>query len=109
MAASEPKSRVFSSLEHAAQPIEGGVGVGISDGFVQSGDEVKVFLAGFVVDEDALLEGLGGDFAGDHLAGGAGGEFGGNFKGVEGVAGVAGGVRGEEFEGVAGRGEMLGA
>ena len=52
---------VFAGGEHAAQPVEGGVGVGVADGFVQRGDDVVVLLAFLVVEQDALLEGFGGD------------------------------------------------
>ena len=53
---------VFAGLEHAAEPVERGVGVGVADGFVQGGDEVVVLLALLVVEEDALLEGFDGYF-----------------------------------------------
>ena len=59
--------RVFAGLEHAAQPVKRGVGVGVADGFVQGGDEIVVLLALLVVEEDALLEGFDGDFVGNAL------------------------------------------
>jgi hypothetical protein len=52
---------VFAGLQHAAEPVEGGVGVGVADGFVQRGDDVVVLLALFVVEQDAALQGFGGD------------------------------------------------
>ncbi len=99
--------RVFAGLQHAAQPVERGVGVGVADGFVQRGDEVVVLLALLVVEQDALLEGLGGDVSGDACRRGARGEFGGDFEGVEGVAGVAAGVGGDGLEGAFVGGEVL--
>ena len=84
---------------------------------MEGGDDVVVLLAFFVVEQDAALEGLGGDGAGDAVGGcGFGsitgtqvlrlrasrfaqddsfrgeGEFGGDFESVEGVAGVSAGV-----------------
>jgi hypothetical protein len=56
---------VFAGGEHAAEPVERGVGVGVADGFVQGGDEVVVLFAGLVVEQDALLEGFFGEGAGD--------------------------------------------
>jgi hypothetical protein len=59
-AASEIK-RVFSGGEHAGEPVERGVGVGVAHAFVQGGDEVVMLFAGFIVEQDALLDGFGGD------------------------------------------------
>ena len=53
--------RIFAGGEHAGKPVESGVGIGVTDAFVERGDEVVVLLAGFVVHEDALLDGFLGD------------------------------------------------
>jgi len=66
---------------------------------VESRDQVVVFFAGFVVHQDALLDGLGGDgfvdvfFAFD-------GQLGGDFEGVVGRAAVAAGVAGDQLQGI---------
>ena len=91
---------VFAGLQHAAQPVERGVGVGVADGFVQGGDDVVVLLALLVVEQDAALEGFGGDLFGDAMFRLLGGEVGGDIEGVEGVARVAAGVGGDGGEGV---------
>ena len=49
---------VFAGLEHAAKPVERGVGVAVANGFVQRGDEIVVLFARLVVEQDALLERL---------------------------------------------------
>jgi hypothetical protein len=51
-------------VEHAAEPVEGGVGVAVADALVEGGDEVVVLFAGLVVEKDALLEGFFGEGAG---------------------------------------------
>ena len=58
---------VFAGFQHAGEPVEGGVGVRVADGFVEGGDDVVVLLAGLVVEEGAALEGFGGDRLGDDL------------------------------------------
>src|ERR1017187_8399659 len=88
---------IFAGLEHAAEPVERGVGVGVADGFVQGGDDVVVLLALLVVEQDAALEGFGGDLPGDAMTG-LGGEAGGDVEGVEGIARVAAGVGGDGGE-----------
>jgi hypothetical protein len=60
-----------------------------------------------VVHEDALLQGFGGDFAGDGMACCVGCEFRGDFEGVERVARVARGIGGKQFEGTFACSEML--
>ena len=80
---------VFAGGEHAAEPVEGGVGVGVADGFVERGDEIEVLLAALVVEQDAALEGLGDDVGREGGFVAAGGDGGGGFERVEGVAGVA--------------------
>ena len=83
-----------------AQPVEGGVGVGVADGFVEGGDEVVMLLAGLVVEEGAgsgrLRLRL---FLGVMVWDRGRCELGGYFEGVEGGAGVSGGVG---WRGVAG-------
>ena len=53
---------VFARFEHARQPIDGGVGVGIAHGLVQCRNEVVVLLARLVVEKGlsrrALFDGL---------------------------------------------------
>ena len=48
--------RVFAGFEHAREPVESGVGIGVADGFVQGGDEVEMLFAGFVVAEEFSLQ-----------------------------------------------------
>ncbi len=57
--------RVLTGGQHAGEPVESGVGVGVADRFVEGGDKVVVLLALFVVEEDALLEGFRRDGLGD--------------------------------------------
>ena len=56
---------VFARFQHARQPIDGGVRVGVAHGLVQGGDDVVVFLARLVIEEGlfrgALFEILAGD------------------------------------------------
>ncbi len=47
---------VFTGFEHAGEPIEGGVGIGVAHGFVKGGDEIEVFFASLVVAEEFALE-----------------------------------------------------
>ena len=54
--------RVFAGLEHAREVVEGGVGVGAADGFVEGGDGVVVLVAGAVVDEGFGERGFDGRF-----------------------------------------------
>jgi hypothetical protein len=56
---------------------------------VKGGDEVVVLLAAFVVEQDALLQGFGGDLAGDAAIRRGGGEAAGDFECVVGAACVA--------------------
>ena len=62
--------RVFTCLQHARQPVEAGVGVGATQGFMQGRDQVVMLLAALVVEQGAVLkrafDGCGGD---DALAG----------------------------------------
>src|SRR5882724_10818368 len=57
--------RVFARFEHARKPIEGSVGVGVADGFVQRRDEIEVFLAGLVEAEKFSLQDIFEEFGSD--------------------------------------------
>ena len=47
--------RVLARLEHAGEPVESGVGVGVAERLVERRDQVVVLLAALVVEERALL------------------------------------------------------
>ncbi len=81
--------RILTGFDHAAEPVEGGVGVGVANGFVQRRDEVVVLLAALVVHKDALLQGFGGILSCDDAGFLAGREFGCDLQSVEAVAGIA--------------------
>ena len=57
--------RIFAGFDHASEPVEGGVGIAVAHGFVQGGDQIVVFFAGFVVEQYAFLEGVADDVVGD--------------------------------------------
>jgi len=103
--------RIFAGFDHAREPIESGIGIGIADGFVQRGDEIVVLFAGFVVAEKLALENvfeqLGSDFADAARVwfGTAGTEF----KGVVSGAGVAIGEAGDAEEEIVGSLQILAA
>ena len=46
--------RVLARLEHAREPVDGGVGVAVAHRLVQGGNEIIVFLAVFVVEQGLL-------------------------------------------------------
>src|SRR5208337_2971711 len=102
---------IFATFDHADEPIESGVGIGIAHGFVERGDEVVVLLAGFIVAQEFALEDIfeesagdaadGGRIAGGARIGGLGAE-GAEFEGVVGGAGVAIGIGGDAEENVVG-------
>jgi len=100
---------VFAGFEHAGEPIESGVGVGIADGFVEGGDEVEVLFAGFVVAEESALKDGFEEVPGDWN--GPGGvrfrAFGAELEGVVGGASVAVGERGDAEEHVVGDGDFF--
>ena len=50
--------RVLAGLQHARQPVEAGVGVGVADRLVERADDVEVLLARAVVEEGLAREGL---------------------------------------------------
>ena len=52
------EERVLAALEHAGEPVEGGVGVGAAQGLDEGGDDVVVPVAGAVVEGGAVLERL---------------------------------------------------
>src|SRR5258708_497051 len=54
--------RIFAGFQHAGEPIESGVGIGVADGFVKRGDEIVVLIAGFVVAEQFALQNVGEKF-----------------------------------------------
>ena len=89
---------VFAGLQHARQPVERGVHVGVAHGLVQRGDDVVVLLALLVVEQNAALQGLGGNLLGDAMGWFFGGEAGGNIQRVERIARVAAGVGGDGRE-----------
>ena len=106
---------IFAAFDHADEPIESGVGIGIAHGFVERRDEVVVLLARFVVAQEFALEDVfeesardaadGGRIAGGAAIGGLGAE-GAEFEGVVGGAGVAVGIGGDAEEDVVGGIEM---
>ena len=49
---------VLARLQHAGQPVEPGVGVGVADRLVQRADDVEVLLARAVVEQRLAREGL---------------------------------------------------
>src|SRR6266702_8156873 len=57
--------RIFSGFEHAREPVESSVWIGIADRFVQGGDEVVMLLAGFVVAEEFPLKNVFEEFRSD--------------------------------------------
>ena len=48
--------RILARLQHAGQPVEAGVGVGVADRLVQRADDVEVLLAALVVEERLARE-----------------------------------------------------
>ena len=58
----------FSGLEHAREPVEGGVRIGITHRLVQRGDEVVVLLSSLVVQQEFALQRGGQQIFGDNAA-----------------------------------------
>ena len=54
--------RVLAGVEHASEPVQGGVGVPAADGLVERRDMVVVLVPGLVVDREAPLNGGLHDF-----------------------------------------------
>jgi hypothetical protein len=52
-------------VDHAGQPVEGGVGVGAADALDEGADGVEVGVALLVVEDGALLDGVLGDGEGE--------------------------------------------
>ena len=52
------EERILTGLEHAHQPVDGGVGIARSHAFDERGDDVVVLLAALVVAERLLLQRL---------------------------------------------------
>jgi len=48
--------RGLAGFEHAREPVERGVGIGVADGFVERGDEVEMLLAGLSYAEEFSLQ-----------------------------------------------------
>ena len=61
--------RIFAGFDHAREPIEGGVRIGVAHGFVERGDEIEMLFPGFVVAEEFALENVFEEFAGDDPSG----------------------------------------
>src|SRR5690242_15672447 len=101
--------RVFAGLDHARQPVEGGVRVGIAHGFVQRGDEIEVLFAGFIVAEKFALEDVFEELRGDCADTGfiRLGALGAELEGVVRGAGVAIRERSDAEEKVVARGDAL--
>ena len=113
--ASREIQAIFAAFDHADEPIESGVGIGVAHGFVERGDEVVVLFARFIVAEEFALEDIFEEFARDAADGGRtarGGGIGGlgaagaEFEGVVGDAGVAIGIGGDAEKDVVGGIEM---
>src|SRR5436190_13286143 len=68
--------RIFSSREHAREPIQRAIDIGAAHGFVERGDQVVVLLPGFVVDRKRLFEYLSHHFWGSGTRDGGGGRGG---------------------------------
>ncbi len=108
--------RIFSGFEHAPQPVERGVGIAVAHRLVQRGNQVVMFFAGFVVEQNALLQRVADDVVGDLARSFSGGcpisrvlcEKWGfrqprrDFQNVVGAARVAAGVAGDLLQHVVG-------
>ncbi len=58
--------RIFAGFDHAREPVERGIGVGVAHGFVQRRDEIEVLLTGFVVAEEFALQDVFEELRSDH-------------------------------------------
>ncbi len=58
--AAKDETRVFASVEHAGQPIQGSVGVGTAQALDKGADRVEMDIAIFVVENGASLDGFFG-------------------------------------------------
>ncbi len=101
--------RVFAGFEHAREPVESGVGIGIAHGLVQRGDEIEMLLARFVVGQKLVLQHVFETFARDDAAArgiGRGAEDHG-FESVVGGASIAIGDLRDAVENVVGDFDLL--
>ena len=64
-AAARDVERVLAALEHAREPVDRGVGVGVAHRLVQRRDDVVVLLAVLVVHQRLAADALGEDLVGD--------------------------------------------
>ncbi len=83
--------RVLPRGQHAAQPVERRVRVGVAHGFVKRRDQVIVLLAALVIEQDALLQRLRSDLASEQVLIASAQQCRCGFKRVQGVARVAAG------------------
>jgi len=113
--ASREIEAIFTAFDHADEPVESGVGIGVAHGLVECGDEVVVLFARFIIAEELALEDIFEEFARDAADAGRtarGGAIGGlsaagaEFEGVVGDAGVAIGIGGDAEKDVVGGIEM---
>ena len=63
---------VFTRFQHSSQPVERGIGIAGPDGLVQRGNQVVVFFAGLVVEQNLAAQRIGQSLIFDHAAGAAG-------------------------------------
>ena len=57
--------RIFAGFDHAPEPVKRGIGIAVAHGLVQSGNQVVMFFAGFVVEQNAFLQRIADDVVGD--------------------------------------------
>ena len=88
---------VGAAVEHAAEPVEGGVGVGAAHGFVQGGDLVVEAFAAFVETADLAAEAVGQEVGVEMVDAAGGGGAQELFEQVEQAAGIAVGGLDEQF------------
>ncbi len=90
--------RVLAALDHAGQPVQGGVGVGIANRLVQGADQIEMLFAALVVEKSLARQRLPGESQVDPAR--APGERRGDFQGAQRASGVAVGDFGQEQESV---------
>ena len=93
--------RVFSRFKHSTQPVKRCVGIAVPHRFMQGRDQVVVFFARLVVEQDSLLYRVLYDFAGDlralFLVSALGGQRGRYLQNVICTAGIAARVAGDSL------------